>query len=197
MLSDLPWLPPPPPDFRERICKLREEAGKDEQRSGLWARVKALAAFSLDEVQLNQVARLVGSVVENGGPRAYKIALIGDGTLTLLGPAITASALRQDLRVTIIEGTYGGAVRDAIDPHSDLRKAEPDVVIVASDRRGLGLNQSTVSGQEARQAVALALGTVVAICEGLRAFVRGAIVLQTMVPPLEPFLGSFDLRFPR
>ena len=196
MFSNLSWLPGPPADFRDLLRKLREDGGKAEPAADLWSRAKALAAFSLDEVQLGQVARVVRALPEGGDrPHARKVGIIGDGTLSLLGPAILASALRQDMRIEIVEGVYGSPVRDAIDPDSGLRRAEPDVVVLASDRRGLGLNQSSVSAHEAAQAVGLAIETVTSICEGLQAFVRGAIVLQTIVPPLEPFLGSFDLGF--
>ena len=196
MFSNLAWLPDAPADFRDLLGRVKGDVGKTEFSDNLWSRAKALAAFHLDEVQLSQVARVVRAFPEGGDrPRAHKIGIIGDGTLSLLGPAIVASALRQDMRLEIVEGVYGAPVQDAIDPDSELRRAQPEIVVLAADRRGLGLNQSTVSSHEAAQAVEAAIETVTSICEGLQAFVPGAIVLQTIVPPLEPFLGSFDLGF--
>ena len=146
MFSDLSWLPPPPADFRDQARKAKAQAAGGVAAPEIWSRARALASHSLDEVQLGQVAGIVRALSGAGAaPPARTVGLIGDGTLSLLGPAITASALRQNLAIQVVEGAYGAAMRDAMDPDSALRRAQPDVVILASDRRGLGLNRSTVS----------------------------------------------------
>lgn len=196
MFADLSWLPRPPGDYRNLVRNVREDVRKGLQPELLWLRTRELAAYSLDEIQLSQVARIVRDLPDSGNlPQIRKLGLIGDGTLSLLGSAIIASALRWDLRIDVFEGHYGSAVSDAISTGSPLRQAKPDAVLLASDRRSLGLDRSVVAPHMAQEIVELAIDTVRSICEGLQQFVSGAILVQTLAPPPEPFFGSYDLRF--
>src|SRR3954447_11581029 len=122
MLTSLAWLPPAPGGFREAVRTLKRDVQQSSDPATLWPRLKWLASHALDEVQLSQIARLVGSLPDAEGiPPRLKLGILGDGTLSLLGPAITASALRRDLRVEVIEGAYGSAVSDAMNPASPVR----------------------------------------------------------------------------
>jgi len=47
-----------------------------------------------------------------------KLGILGDGTLSLLGPAIITSAIRRDLLFEVVEGAYGAAMNEAMDPSS-------------------------------------------------------------------------------
>ncbi|MCC3245014.1 HAD-IIIC family phosphatase [Methylocystis sp. WRRC1] len=196
MWTGLGWLPSSPADFRDCVRGIRRDAAEGVDPESLWLRAKALGNCALDEVQLAQLARVVDDLPEGGNvARQLKLGLIGDGTLSLLGPAITASATRRDLRIRVIQGDYGRAVDDAVNPDSPLRRMGLDAVLVACDRRGLGLDRAAFSPEESQQIAEMALGVVRSICAGLQQFVKGAILVQTIVPPMEPLFGSFDRRY--
>lgn len=193
MLTSLAWLPPAPEGFREAVRAVKRDMHQTSDTAGIWQRLKWLASHALDEVQLSQLARLAGNLPDGDGvPPRLKLGILGDGTLSLVGPAITASALRRDLRVEVIEGAYGSAVSDAMNPASPIRLAEPDVALIACDRRALGLERIAASDSEAEEAVEAAFVTIRTIAEGLRPSVKSAILLQTIVPCFDPMLGSFD-----
>lgn len=194
MLSDLAWLPAPPPDFRERVRALRAEAATPAD--DFIDRATALAATALDENQLGQLARLGRDLITAGAvPAAYsrlKLGLIGDGTLALSAPVIAGSGLRHGLLIEVIEGAYGSAVQEALDPSSALHSAALDMVLVAADVRLLGLNRAANSLEDADRKVAAAYGQLKLIVDGLKPAVSAAVLVQTIVPPFEPLFGSFD-----
>src|SRR5215207_1962619 len=168
-LLGLPWLAAPPGTQREEIRALKRSLAAVDGVEDLWRRLTRLAAYGLDEVQLSQLSRLISALPDGpGAPPRLKLALLGGGTLSLCGPAIVASALRWDLRVDVIEGGYGSAVTDALDPGSAVRRAEPDMALVAFDRRTLGLDRARLTAGEAEAAVESALATVRSVVEGLR-----------------------------
>lgn len=194
MLSDLSWLPPPASDFRERLRALRAEA--IAPTDGFVDRAISLATAVLDENRLGQLARLGRELIAGGAPPAgfgrVKLGLIGDGTLALSAPVIAGSGLRHGLLIEVVEGAYGSAVQEALDPSSTLHTAGLDMALIAADVRLLGLNRAAASLEAADQKVAAAFGQLKMIVEGLKPAVSAAVLVQTVVPPLEPLFGSFD-----
>ena len=147
MLSDLAWLPPPPANFRESVKVLRAEAVAPGDN--FYERAVALATAALDENQLGKLARLARETVAGGSPppsfARARLGLIGDGTLSLLAPVIAGSGLRHGLLIDVIEGAYGSAVQQAMDPSGPLHGAGLDMLLVACDVRSLGLNRAADS----------------------------------------------------
>jgi len=194
MLRDLPWLPPTGPAFREELRALQAEA-QGTPAANFVQRVIALATAAADETQLTRLAKLARDIVcrdDIVGLDRIKLGVLGDGTLSLLGPAIAGSALRHAAAVQVVEGDYSRAVQEATDPESALRRAGLDMALVASDGRLLGLDRAAEDADAAEARVAAAFQRIRMIVEGLRPAVRGAMVVQTVVPPLEPLFGSFD-----
>jgi FkbH-like protein len=195
MLTNMAWLAPPPSDFREQLAALRRDL-RGPPIDDLAERLVAIASAALDETQLARLARLPAEIAAAGQPigglTALRLGLLGDGTLSLLGPAIAGSALRHGLLIEVIEGSYGASAQEAMDPSSGLRAAGLDMALLASDARLLGLDQAAGSAEEAEIRVAAAFDRMRMIVDGLRASVTSAILVQTIVPPLEPLFGSFD-----
>lgn len=195
MLSDLQWLPKPPADFRERLRALRTEL-KGQATDGLFERIVALASHALDETQLNQMARFARELDEAGAKpaamNAVRLGLLGDGTLSLLAPAIAGSGLRHGLLLDVVQGAYGSAVQEAMDPSGPLHSAGLDMLLIASDARSLGLARAADNPEDAERRVADALAQIKLIAQGFKAAVKAAILVQTVPPPLEPLFGSFD-----
>ncbi|WP_372785108.1 HAD-IIIC family phosphatase [Phenylobacterium sp.] len=195
MLRDLPWLPAPGPSFRDDLRQLQAEIaaapGQDFAQ-----RVIALATAALDDTQLSKLARLSAAIAAHPeaipGLDRVKLGVLGDGTLTLLGPAISGSALRHGAAIEIVEGDYSRALQEATDPDSPLRTANLDMALVVSDARLLGLDRAAAAPDEAEAKVSNAFERLKRIVEGLRPAVRSAILVQTVAAPLETLFGSFD-----
>ena len=194
MLRDLPWLPAPASSFRDELRTLQAVAtapGADFAQ-----RVIALATAALDETQLSKLGRLSAAIAAARDPvpglDRVKLGILGDGTLTLLGPAIAGSALRHGAAIEIVEGDYSRALQEATDPASPLHAANLDMALVVSDARLLGLDRAAAGDEEAQTKVSNAFHRLSRIVEGLRPSVRSAILVQTVPPPLEPLFGSFD-----
>ncbi len=196
MLLEMGWLPSPGSDFRRRLRDLQAELDAAAPASDFEHRLIGLATAALDENQLGQLARFTTRLLETGHelpvlPRV-RLGLVGDGTLALLAPAIAGSAVRHGLLVEVVEGGYGSAVQEAVDPGSHLHAAKLDMVLIASDARLLGLDQAAERTSEAERKVDAAFAQIRLIAESLRPSVGSQILVQTVVPPVEPLFGSFD-----
>jgi FkbH-like protein len=194
MLRDLPWLPPPPPSFREELRRLQAEAD-GAPKPDFVQRIVSFAHAAFDEAQLAKLARL-SATLAGGKARAgldrVKLGVLGDGTLSLLGPAIAGSALRHGVAIEIVEGDYSRALAEANDPEGALHAAGLDMALVATDARLLGLDRGAADAEDAERRVAHALDRVRRIVEGLRPAVRSAILVQTVPASVEPLFGSYD-----
>lgn len=193
MLRDLQWLPAPGTAFRAQLKELLAEVPEGPAED-FAARTIALATAALSEAQLAQLARLSGAIAARGvgGLNSVRLGVLGDGTLTLLGPAIAGSALRHGVAMEIVEGAYNSALQEATDPGSSLHAARLDMALVALDARMLGLDRAAPTWDEAQARVAGAFERVKRIVEGLRPSVRSAMLVQTVAAPLEPLFGSYD-----
>ena len=194
MLKSLSWLRPAPRDFRDQLRGLQKEV-RGERGDGLGLRIYSLANHALDENQLVSLARLAGEIFAGAALEpfsAVKLGVFGDGTLSLLAPAIAGTALRHRLAVDTYVGEFNRALIDALDPSSPVRSAGLDMALIVSDARVLGLDQPAASREAANEKVERAFLQLRQTAEGLRASVGSAILVQTVADPLEPLFGSFD-----
>lgn len=195
MLLEMGWLPSPGSHFRGRLRELQAEL-EAAPGDAFEHQVIALATAALDENQLGQLARFAAKALASGHALPVlsraRVGLVGDGTLSLLAPAIVGSGLRHGLLLDVVEGGYASAVQEAVDPSSHLHAAKLDMVIVASDARLLGLDQAAGSLQEADAKVDAAFARIRLIVESLRPSIASSIFVQTVAPPVEPLFGSFD-----
>ncbi|MEO6092978.1 MAG: HAD-IIIC family phosphatase [Novosphingobium sp.] len=190
MLSDLAWLPPEPRDFRQTLASLRAEvAGPADARE----RLIRLATHRLDDGKLGKLARVASGIGDDAAPLTrVRLGLIGDGTLSLLSPAITGSGLRHGLLIEVVEGSYGSAVQEAADRASVLHSAGLDMALVALDYRLAGFEGAAIGEDPPETRVAAAFQRIRMIVEGLRPGVKGPVLVQTLPAPVEALFGSFD-----
>jgi predicted enzyme involved in methoxymalonyl-ACP biosynthesis len=193
MLTELEWLPPAPEDFKDRLRDLARDfdAGRGD---GFGERVLALAAHALDDAQLRRLAKLAArlATAPPAGFGRARLGLLGDGTLALHAAPIAASALRHGLVVEVVEGGYGASVQDSQDRSSALHTAALDFALVVGDARLLGLDLAAPSKAAAADKVDAAFQRLTMIVEGLRPSVSSAVLVQTVVPPIDSLFGSFD-----
>jgi len=194
MLESLEWLLPPPVDFRQQIKELRAaiEAGEFAR---VEARLQALANHGLGLTQLEQLAKTTqryAAAATKTDLRRVKLGLLGAGTLDVIAPALIATALRHNLLLEVVLADYGTTLQAACNPASEFRAQDPEFVLVSSDYRTLDLDGSFLGEEEGRSKVEFANQTLRATLDGLKSWVRGGILFQTVVPPMEPLFGSLD-----
>jgi FkbH-like protein len=195
MFTNLEWLPTAGADFRARLAMLQAEQNAGPQ-DGFYERVVGLATVSADETQLRRLAQLSGAIqsanVKPPGFLFARIGLVGDGTLSLIGPPVVGSGLRHGMLLEVIEGGYGSAVQEAADPQSALHSAELDFLLIATDARLLGLDCAAHSRSLAQTQVDTAFEHIQRIASGYRPAISSGIIVQTVVPPLDSLFGSLD-----
>ena len=73
-----------------------------------------------------------------------------------------------------------------------MRLARPDMALIVTDARALGLCQAASSHLAAADTVERAFQQLRQIADSLGRFVSSTIFVQTVAPPLEPLFGSYD-----
>src|SRR5260221_5457633 len=197
LLADLGWLRRAPADLRDR-CKALSTHLDDPDLDTDLALVD-LATYSLDGNQLDRLARLVARRRQSPTDTIlarFRLGILGSGTLSLIAPAVAGSGPRHLTLIEVVEGNYDRALEDAMDPGSPVRAGALDGVLLALDYRKLGLDSAIADPKLAAEAVEAAFQYVQTIAESLRASVKGPLLVQTVVPPLEPLFGSLDAAEP-
>ena len=195
MLLDLDWLQPAPEDTRARLKAISAaiDAG-DHGAAG--AGLAALAQHRLDLSQLAHVGKraraLLAADPEAGGLTPVRLGLVGWTTLNFAADALMGTGPRFGLAIDVVEGDFGAPLQQALNPASRLHTVRPDMLLLMTDARGLGLASPAASIDDAQARVAEALAQVRAIIDGLRPSVGSAILVETLVPPLEPIFGNWD-----
>jgi len=192
-LEELPWLPRPPQDFRARC---RSIAGDEPSVA---AQLRALAGHALGDGEMLQLARAAAAIKAEShsgglvGLRPYTLAILSNGTTSLLGSALVSTALRQGIDLRLIESPFAQVMQLATSGDSSLRTARPDGVLLALDHRGVPGLEGGLAGDE-DAAVADAVDHVAAICRGLRGHMDATLFVQNVACPSLPLFGSLDPR---
>ena len=131
-LLDMPWLPRPMEDFRARC---REISGGI---AGAGTMIRGLAGHALDLDQLTVLAKAIGRAQTNDmpleGPTPLRLALLSNGTTSLLVPALVATAARYGFLLDVVEAPFDQAMQAALDPESEINSSSPDAVLLAFDQ---------------------------------------------------------------
>jgi FkbH-like protein len=183
---DLAWLPRPPADWRARLSAI-------ERGDTTGPALVALATYALDGNQLTALARRRDRLTRGEAPFGLdrvRLGVIGGGTLDLVVPQIAASGLRHGLWLDMVDTAFGLGLVELLDPASTFHRAKCDVVLLAFDYRDLLPAGAVAHGAE--QAAAAALDQLAMLAAIIRD--NGVVpIVQTLAPPPETELGSFDL----
>jgi FkbH-like protein len=195
MLSNLTWLPAPPENFREQAKVLQARIGEG-RLDDISQDIVTLATAVLEDRHLQLLNRLAATLRTTGadypGLKSVKLGLVGDGTLSLNMPALVATGLRHGLLFEPIEGEYNSSVQESLDPESPVHAGKPDILLVSNDYRTLGLGGLAADAQDAQARVDQAIETVKSLVRNFKPSVTSAVLIQTIVPPIEPLFGNFD-----
>ena len=185
-LATLPWLPPPPKDFRELLSTLPSSSG-DLGRALIHA-----SGYALDSSQLYRLAKTYEKVSakEKGhnGLTPVRLGILSNATVELLLPAIIASGLRYGLAIEPVVPPFGQVVQAVTDPASEFWSGSPDAVLLMLDHRGLGLQEPPSLDR--------AVETFSRLREGVANFGSVPMLVQTVPHPPETLLGSLDFALP-
>ena len=172
-LSTLPWLPRPPDDFRKRCRALVGSNG---------AELRALANYAHDSDGLISLARWAKEIADPRPLRSLAVALLGNGTMDFLVPALIATAPRHGVHCSVTTPLYGTSVQLAFDAPSMLDGAKPDVVVLAFDHRGLPMEDGAKA----------ALDLVFAMRDAIVAATGATVIFQTIAQTPQTTFGSLD-----
>jgi FkbH-like protein len=190
-LQALPWLQRAPADFGARLAAVKAQT---ENRGSALAR---LANHSLSASQLSRLANLV---VESARREIdltplvpFKLGLLSNATVDLLGPALIGAALRHGIALQVTIAPYDQAIQQALDPDSELNRAKLDAVLALLDHRAYPFAQAALGdGAATETAVAAAVGLLAQIRAGVRAGSGAPLIVQTLADLPESLFGSFD-----
>ena len=179
-------MPAPPAEFREQCAAASEDCDPGPL-------LRALAGYGLNEHQLRRLAGAIAAararhdVLHTLEP--LRLGIVGDVTVDLMPPALTATAARHGLLLECVCAPFGQALQQATNPASEIRISKPDAVLLAFEPGALGLVES--DDAKAAAVVEAALARVSAICAR---FVDVGItpLVETLPPPPQTLLGSLD-----
>ncbi len=191
--AELAWLPSAPADFGGQIKQLRQSEG-DTARA-----LRELAGYALDADQLHKLSRLFYHAREDGQPLAglipFRLGIITNSTPDFIIPAVIGSGLRYGLAIDCVTCDYGQMMQTALDPASAINSAGCDAVLLAVDGHGLTVGAAPGDTAGAHAAVDRASAQIDAMAQALNKH-SPCVILQTVPPPAESMLGSFDALLP-
>src|SRR5436305_999091 len=104
-----PWLPPAPPDFRQRCAAL------DSRLPTQGAAVQFLASHALTPPMSASLGKALRRLKEQGADLAplapLKLVLLGGATLDLLADELPAAAARHGVAIELVLSPYGQIIQ--------------------------------------------------------------------------------------
>ena len=187
---NLGWLLEPPQDFTAQCRSLLDS------HEGAGNRLRALASYSLDQNQLERLARLVGRALHAGADLSplttLRMGLVSNSTVDFLVPALIATAVRHGIALEVTTGDYGQCLQNAVSPDSAINRSAPDATLIAIDYRGLPLTASPGDALAEQAQVKAALDYLAAVRRGIQRNTHSTCIVQTLAPPPETLFGSLD-----
>lgn len=190
LYTRLAWLPEPPKDFYAQCSALLHTA------ENLGPRLRTLASYSLDQNQLERLARITDHAQTTGADLRplvpFRIGLLSNSTVDFLIPAIVATAARYGIALQIVQGEFDQSLQDAVSPDSAVNRFAPDAVLIAVDHHGLPISPSPGDASAERSSIHAALDYLDAIRKGIKRNTQAICILQMLAPPPETLFGSLD-----
>ncbi|MBJ94748.1 MAG: haloacid dehalogenase [Rickettsiales bacterium] len=173
--AELPWLPelPQGEDYRQAVRACEDGAA-----------LQALARYRLGGNQLHllakQVARLRAAGAQLSPLVSVRLALLANGSVDLIAPALVGSALRYGIALEVWKPGHDQLAQAVLQPDSELYRQVPDLVLLALDQRGLRDNGGFEHWSMLRAALAARLEV--------------PVVVQTVAPSPEACFGNYSSR---
>src|ERR1700722_19153955 len=187
LYENLSWLPCAPEGF---TAQCRELSGSPED---FGRRLQKLAGYSLDENQLNRLARIIANARQAGfsfAPlTAFRLGIMSNATTDLILPALMASAARHGIALECFHTDYNQTVQEALNPDSIIYREKCDAVLIAVDFRGIPFHSTPGNADEAQRTALAALGYFATIRSAIKEHSRAICIVQTIPAPVESLFG--------
>ncbi len=194
LYTNLSWLSPAPANFSAE-CRSVLEADGD-----LGQHIQSLATHSLDENELNRLAKVLAKARQTGRSlkplTPFRLGVLSNSTVDFIVPALVATAARHGIALECIKADYDQVIQDALSPESAINRANPDGVLIAIDYRALRLRSKAGSAEETAATVGAALDYIETVRSGLKKNSKAICILQTLAAPPERLFGSLDRLLP-
>jgi hypothetical protein len=113
LLENLSWLPKPPDDFNK---KLSLASNADD--------LMLLAKFSLNDSQLNRLAKKLKSIKDNGEDLTplipISIGILSNASTDLISPVVIGAALSFGIQLDVFEGEFDQVIQEALSEKSSF-----------------------------------------------------------------------------
>jgi FkbH-like protein len=184
-LTDLPWLAEPPDDFRRQVRSLSESSPNSRQHA------RRLAEYRLNGNLLYTLGKTIARLAA-ADPDVIRLGVLSNGTVDLLLPTLTASALRHGVWMRTIGTVFDQVAPEALDPASEINRAQCHFVLLSIDHRGLHLTPTPGDSGRARATVDAALLYIDSIRHALRAASGCTVIVQTAPQLADSLFGSLE-----
>ena len=188
-LPDLPWLPRPWHDFKDRLAQLLASPADDWPR-----RLPAFAQQALTSSQAAALSRVVEQMRGNGtvgNLTSFKLGILSNATIDFIVPFLKATALRYGIALEVVAAEFGNAAQAALDPQSSVNLSRPDAVLLALDHRALPFRvDDGVQWPPFR--VEAAAAELNLIRQAIRRHSGAICLVQSIAAPMESQFGSLD-----
>jgi FkbH-like protein len=190
----MPWLLPPPSDFKARAKALAVSSTPDDSEA------RRLSSFALGLTELSTLGKVARAqkdfLTAKAGFTPFRLGIVSSHTMDYLAAALPGTGLRHGLVIDVKVAAFGQAAQELMDSASEFAKSGLDAVFIAFDYRALGLDRIRLNPQEAEEIVSAALNHLSVLAEGVRNTIKATCILQTVVPPSDPVFGGLDARIP-
>ncbi len=187
---DLPWLATGVIDARAEILALQPGQPK------LGETLQRIAANRLKPSEAVLFAKRMRHLRSDGANFAplssLSMAILANSTFDLVIDELPAAAARHGVAAVLSAAPFDQVMQSALDPTSEVNRADVDVVWLAVDHRWFGLENGVAAEPDKR--LAEAVDQISTVVHALRNHGGHTVIMQTVpVPPL-PLFGSFDAR---
>lgn len=188
-LTDLPWLPRMPADFRAR---LRAIEGLPADEAGRALQQLAGSAVGLNQsISLAQALARLSTTAPLKGLTPFRLGVVSNATTSFLKPALVGAALRYGIALEVVTADFGQLEQEAFDPAGTINASRTDAVLLAIDHRGLPFRSPGSEPWPAFRAEP-AIQAFTTLRDGFRAHAGAACIIQTLPAPTEVLFGSLD-----
>lgn len=190
-VTELPWLPEPPSDYRAR-CKALAPDQKD-----LPGVIQHLATHRLNASEANALGKAISRILAGGRTleplSSFRLGILANSTYDLVADGLQAAAARHGVALEVVLGAYDSVLQQALDPQSTVNDGSLDAVLIATDHRWFNLVRPALS-EAARSGALDGIDVLRAAVSGLRQHGGAPVILQTVPIPNMPLFGSYERR---
>lgn len=186
---ELPWLVEPPDSFRQQV----RSVGEHSQESR--AAAQRLCSYRLSNNQLHMLAKPISRLAAEY-PDTVRLGVLSNGTTDLLLPALTVSALRHGIWLRTVGTAFDQIAVEALDPTSEINRAQCHYVLLALDHRGLPFISTPGDLNHTQESLDGTLRYIDSLREGLRKFSGCTVIVQTAPQVADSIFGNIERNVP-